>query len=162
MKQFKMRGIDYKDGVIDLYEDRVVLLPPDLINLLSSVYGEGSKSILVFLGKKMGRRMSETWEEHLRPKTLEDLTKIFCQFMSTGGWGELEPDKITEEEIIVKVNYNIAAEIEPPTRHICYFLNGILSGFGEFALYRASVEEVECMVEGKKEKCVFVIKKKQE
>ena len=162
MKTFKMRGINVKEGVIDLYGERVVLLPPDLINLLASVYGEGSKSILVFLGKKMGRRLSETWEEHLKPKTLEDLTKIFCQFVSTGGWGELEPEKISEDEIIVKVSYNIATEIDPPTKHICYFLNGILSGFGEFALYRASVEESECSIEGKTDKCVFIIKKKSE
>src|SRR5271157_89605 len=162
MKNFKMRGINFKDGFIDLYGERIVLLPPDLINLLSSVYGEGAKSLLVFLGKKMGRRMSETWEEHLKPKTLEQLTNIFCQFMSTGGWGEFEPDKVTEEEIIVKVKYNIAIEIDPPTKYICYFLNGILSGFGEFALYRATVEELDCMVDEKKDNCSFAIKKKEE
>jgi len=54
-----MRGIKTKDGVIDLYDERIVLMPPNIIDLLAQIYGEGSKSLLIFLGKKMGIMVPE-------------------------------------------------------------------------------------------------------
>lgn len=158
-----MRGIKIKDGVVDLYDERIVLMPPTIIDLLAQVYGEGSKSLLIFLGKKMGRKMIENWEEHLRPKSLEQLTEIFTSFMSTEGWGTFEAVKITEEEIIIQVRDVISKKLPTPTQHICYFLNGNMAGFGEFALYRAQVDETQCQIEDPDvEYCEYVIKKREE
>ncbi len=160
VKEFKRQGITVKNGIIDFFGERIALFPPNFISLVSSVYGEGAIAILVFLGKKMGLRMSETWDENLQPKTLEQFTTLFCQFMSTCGWGKFEPGIITEQEIIVNIMHNINTELENPTKYICYFLKGLLLGFGEYALYRADVQEVECAGEDANKTCVFVIRKK--
>ena len=163
MKTMKLRGVKVKDGVIDLFDERIVLMPPNIIDLLAQVYGEGSKSLLIFLGKKMGRKMIENWEEHLRPKTLEQLTNIFTSFMSTAGWGQIETVKVTEEEIILRVYNVVSTKLSTPTKHICYFLSGNFSGFGEFALYRAQVDETKCMIEDPSiDYCEFSIKKREE
>lgn len=157
---YKKEGIGIKGGVIDFFGERIVLVPPNIINLLSSIYGEGAKSLLNFLGKKMGRRMAENWDEMLKPNSLRQLTTIFCQYLSASGFGHFEPNKIEEKEIEIRVNHSIAGEMEPLTKHICYFLNGMMLGFGEFALYRAKVDEIECTVDTHKDSCLFSIKKK--
>ncbi|GAB4305829.1 MAG: hypothetical protein Kow0069_02090 [Promethearchaeota archaeon] len=163
MKSFKMRGIQSKDGVVELYDERIVLMPPTIIDLLAQVYGEGSKSLLIFLGKKMGRKMIENWDDHLRPKTLEQITRIFTEFMSTGGWGQMEPVKITEEEIVVQVKNVVSTKLPNATKHICYFINGNLAGFGEYTLYRAQVEETKCSLDDPNlDYCEYSIKKREE
>ena len=53
-KEFKVKGIEYRDGEIKLYDERTVLFPPNIITFLGSVYGQGSKPLLVFLGKRIG------------------------------------------------------------------------------------------------------------
>jgi predicted hydrocarbon binding protein len=145
-KEFKMKGIEYKDGSISLYDERVVLFPPYIISLLGSIYGQGSKSLLVYLGKKMGRLLAENWEEHLRPKSLEQLTEIFFTMTGAAGWGNFSVEKVSENEIIVKLNDNIALSDENPLNHICDFISGYLSGFGEFAFYSAQVIESKCSI----------------
>jgi len=160
VKAFKNQGINVKNGVLDFFGERIVLFPPSIISLFSSIYGEGAMSLLVFLGKKMGRRMSENWDENLRPITLEQFTTIFCQILSTCGWGKFEPVLITEQEIVVHIEHNVSEELEVLSKHICYFIRGLLLGFGEYALYRADVQELDCSIESEKKHCVFEIRKK--
>lgn len=161
MKDFKMKGLESKDGKVSLFGERIVFVPPSIITLLGQIYGEGSKPLLKYLGKKMGRRLIENWEEHLRPKTLEQLTDIFLDMVSTSGWGKFKAEKISEEEITIKLEYNISKGEENLSRDICYFINGLLSGFGEFALYSAQVTEIECSVINSDIKaCKFVVKKR--
>jgi predicted hydrocarbon binding protein len=160
VKAFKNQGINVKNGVIDLFGERIVLFPPSIISLLSSIYGEGAMSLLVFLGKKMGRRLSENWDENLKPNTLEQFTTIICQFMSTCGWEKFDPYLITEQQIIVHIGHNVNEELEVPSKHICYFIRGLLLVFGEYALYRADVQKLDCSIENEKKHCVFEIRKK--
>ncbi|OLS13351.1 MAG: hypothetical protein RBG13Loki_3038 [Promethearchaeota archaeon CR_4] len=160
MKEFNKQVNYTKDGVIDFFGERIVLFPPDIISLLSTVYGQGAEALLVFLGKKMGRRMSEKWEESLKPVTLEQFTNLFCQFISTCGWGRFDPVEISEQTIVVNIKHNITEELDIPTKHICYFIKGLLLGFGEYALYRADVQEIDCTTENKNKTCVFEIRKK--
>jgi len=156
-----MKGIEQDNGALNLYEERVVLFPPNIITLLGSVFGKGSKSLLVYLGKKMGRRLAENWEEHLRPQNLQELTQIFFEKTSIAGWGNFNVEKVSEEEIIVTLENNIAHSEDQPLRHICDFLMGYLAGFGEFALYSAKVSETECSIDNQnKEKCKFLIEKR--
>lgn len=162
MKDLKLKGLEYSDGIYRLFNQRFVFFPPQIIDLLSSIYGEGVKPLLIWLGKKMGRVLIEIWEENLKPKTLEDLTDIFCEMFSNMGWGKIEPHEITEEVIILKLYNNISSYMENNFKYICYFISGILSGFGEFALYRASVSEIECMIiDMEKRCCIFKIEKKR-
>ena len=88
----------------------------------------------------MGRRLIETWEEHLRPKNLENLTKIFVDMVSTSGWGRFSAENVSEETITIKLENNIGSN---EGADIGYFISGLLSGFGEFALYSAHVSEID-------------------
>ena len=74
MKNFKLKGLKYNQGKYDLYNDRFVFFPPKLIDILSSIYGEGAKSLLVWLGKKAGWTLIQNWEDKLKPKTPKLLT----------------------------------------------------------------------------------------
>ncbi len=162
MKDLKLKGLEYSEGIYKLFNQRFVFFPPQIINLLSSIYGEGVKPILVWLGKKMGRVLIENWEEVLKPKTLKELTTLFCEMFSNMGWGKLESQEVSEDKIVIKLSQNISSSLENNFKYVCYFLSGVFSGFGEFALYRATVSEKECIIDDpEKEFCIFNIEKKE-
>jgi len=159
MKDLKMKGLEAKDGIVKLFEERIVFVPPTIITLLGQIYGEGANPLLKYLGKKMGRRLIETWEEHLRPKTLIQLTEIFLDMISTSGWGNFKLEKIIEdEEIIIKLENNVGKVSGGPSLYIDYFISGLLSGFGEFAFYNAQVSIEESSEELNS---IFIIKKRK-
>lgn len=147
MRNLKLKGLKYSKGKFLLFDDRFLFFPPQLIDILSSIYGEGVKSLLVWLGKKMGWTLSQKWEEHLKPKTLDDLVNQFCIILSNQGWGVLNPKKISEDIILIEHNHNISSELENKSKNFCFFITGVLSGFGEFAFYRAKVYESSCSLE---------------
>lgn len=156
-----MKGLESKDGILRLFGERTVFIPPNIITLLGQIYGEGSNPLLKYLGKKMGRRLIENWEEHLRPKNLEQLTEIFLDMVGNSGWGNFYSEKISEDEIIIRLDDNIAKEEGNHSRDICYFINGLLSGFGEFAFYSAQVIEQDCsVIDNTVPSCRFIIKKR--
>ena len=72
MRNLKLKGLKYEKGTYHLYEDRYVFFPPQIIDVLSSIYGEGVKSLLVWLGKKAGWDLIQDWDENLKSKTLND------------------------------------------------------------------------------------------
>ena len=144
MRNLKLKGLKYHKGKFELFSDRFVFFPPQLIDILSSIYGEGAKSLLVWLGKKAGWTLIQNWEENLKPKTLEDLVDNFCNIISNHGWGIFIPKQISEELIIIELHNNISLELENKSNYFCNFLTGFLTGFGEFALYRVSVSETNC------------------
>ena len=65
---------------------------------------------------------------------------MFADMVSTSGWGRFSVEKISEELISIKLENNIGSDDGPD---IAYFIAGLLSGFGEFALYSAQVSEIE-------------------
>ncbi|MGQ4873765.1 MAG: hypothetical protein ACP6IY_06805 [Promethearchaeia archaeon] len=147
MKNLKLKGLKYSNGRYELFDIRFVFFPPQIIDILSSIYGEGVKSLLVWLGKKAGWIYAQTWEENLKPKNLEDLVNQFCNILSNQGWGYFIPKEISEKSITIELYHIISSEMENKTKNICYFINGILTGFGEFALYRVNVQEIQCSIE---------------
>jgi predicted ArsR family transcriptional regulator len=162
MRNLKLKGLKYNKGRFDLFNERFVFFPPQLIDILSSIYGEGVKSLLVWLGKKTGWKLVQNWEENFEPKTLDELTEKFCSIMSNQGWGNFTSDQISEDKIIITLKHNISSDMDNRSRYVCYFLSGVMTGFGEFALYRVNVREEECAIEDPtKESCMFVIGKKQ-
>ena len=82
MKNLKLKGLKYNKGTFELFNDRFVFFPPQLIDILASIYGEVVKSLLVWLGKKAGWALIQKWEENLKPKTLNDLVMQFCNIIS--------------------------------------------------------------------------------
>lgn len=158
MKDLKIKGLESKDGIVKLFDERIVFIPPSIITLLGQIYGQGSVPILKYLGKKMGRRLIEIWEEHLRPKTLENLTEIFLDMVSASGWGNFSIVEMSSQKIQIKLSYNISREEENPTQDICYFITGLLTGFGDFAFYSSKVIEAKCSIANKSEtSCIFII-----
>lgn len=160
MRNLKLKGLKYNKGKFELFNDRFVFFPPQLIDILSSIYGEGVKSLLVWLGKKAGWTLIQNWEEHLKPKTLVDLVNHFCNIISNHGWGRFIPKQISENIIIIELHHNISSELETKSKYFCYFITGLLSGFGEFALYHTSVTEINCSLDNSSLKfCEYKIEK---
>ncbi len=147
MRNLKLKGLKYNKGKYLLYNDRFVFFPPQIIDILSSIYGEGVKSLLVWLGKKTGWTLIQNWEENVKPKTLEDLINQFCNLLSNHGWGRFVPKQISDDLIIINLYHNISSELENKSKYFCYFITGILTGIGEFALYRVNVNENNCCLE---------------
>jgi len=164
MGQLKIEGMEYKNGEIKIFDDRLCLFSPKIITSLGNIYGEGSKALLIYLGKKMGRRLIETWEEHLRPENVDELMEVFLSMFNLQGWGYLElitmnSKNIDELNLIeLKLTQNVASTDTTPKGHICDFIVGYLSGFGEFAMHGAVVEETACSILNPNEpECKFVI-----
>ncbi|MHA1798568.1 MAG: hypothetical protein ACTSVY_08990 [Candidatus Helarchaeota archaeon] len=145
MKSLKHKGISFENGVISLYDERIVLFPPTIIGLLSSIYGEGAEPLLVFLGKKLGRSMIEKWDEELKPKNLEEITNIFVDMFNANGWGQLVARDTGEDQIIFQLLHNVSASLEIPSKFIDYFITGYITGFADYVYYKARVQETLCM-----------------
>jgi predicted hydrocarbon binding protein len=161
MRNLKLKGLKYEKGIYRLYEDRYIFFPPQIIDVLSSIYGEGVKSLLVWLGKKAGWDLIQDWDENLKSKTLNDLVSNFCSILSNQGWGNYLPTQISDEKIIIELSYNISNLLPTKSKYICYYITGVLTGFGEYALYRVNVSERKCCIENPNEKvCEFIIEKK--
>ncbi len=148
MRNLKLKGLKYNKGKYLLYNDRFVFFPPQIIDILSSIYGEGVKSLLVWLGKKTGWTLIQNWDENLKPKSLEDLINHFCNdYLSNQGWGRFVPKQISDDLLVINLYHNISSELENKSKYFCYFITGILTGIGEFALYRVNVIEKDCCLE---------------
>ena len=160
MRNLKLKGLKYNKGKYILYDNRFIFFPPQIIDILSSIYGEGVKSLLVWLGKKAGWALIQDWDENLKSKSLNDLVNNFCSIISNHGWGKFAPKQISEDLIIIQVNHNISKELEGTSKNVCYFLTGLLTGFGEYALYRVNISESECCIDNSKlDSCEFKIEK---
>ena len=158
MRTLKLKGLKYLKGKFELYDQRFVFFPPQIIDILSSIYGEGVKSLLVWLGKKAGWSLIQNWDDNLKSKTLNDLVNQFTTILTSHGWGYFNPKKISDDLIIIELNHNLSKELN--SKHTCYFINGILSGFGEYALYKVNVIESKCCIEdSKSSSCEFRIEK---
>ncbi len=160
MRNLKLKSLKYANGKYLLFDHRVIFFPPQLIDILSSIYGEGVKSLLVWLGKKAGWKLIQKWEEDLNLKSLNDLVSQFCTFINNYGWGQFIPKKISEDLIIIALYSNISFELDNKSQYFCYFITGLLTGFGEFALYRVNVTESQCSLDDSNLKnCEFRIEK---
>ena len=87
MRTLKLKGLKYLKGKFELYDQRFVFFPPQIIDILSSIYGEGVKSLLVWLGKKAGWSLIQNWDDNLKSKTLNDLVNQFTTILTSHGWG---------------------------------------------------------------------------
>lgn len=147
MRNLKLKGLKYDKGKYDLYDERFVFFPPQIIDILSSIYGEGVKSLLVWLGKKVGWALIQNWDDHLKSKTLSDLVNQFCSIVSNHGWGIFNPKQISDNLIVIELQHNISNNLNNKSKYICYYITGLLAGFGEYALYKVNVIENNCSIE---------------
>ena len=160
MRNLKLKGLKYEKGTYQLFNDRFVFFPPQIIDVFSSIYGEGVKSLLVWLGKKAGWALIQDWDENLKLKSLNDLVTQFCNIISNHGWGRFVPKTVSDKLIIIDLYQNVSSELENKSKYICYYITGILAGFGEYALYRVNVTEIDCRLENpERESCQFKIEK---
>ncbi len=160
MRNLKLKGLKYDKGKYDLYNERFVFFPPQIIDILSSIYGEGVKSLLVWLGKKVGWALIQDWDDHLKSKTLSDLVNQFCNIISNQGWGIFNPKQISDNLIVIELQHNISNNLNIKSKYICYYITGLLAGFGEYALYKVNVIENNCSIEDQDlNSCEFRIEK---
>ncbi len=160
MKSLKLKGLEYTNGVIRLFEERVVLFPPSIIGLLSSIYGEGAEPLLVFLGKKLGRSMIEKWDFELKPKSIKEITEIFSDLFSTTGWGQMVARDVSDDQIIFQLMHNVSKTLEIPSKFIDFFITGYITGFAEYIFYKAKVQETLCMIDDENlDFCQWVVNK---
>lgn len=160
MRNLKLKGLKNNKGKYDLYDERFVFFPPQIIDILSSIYGEGVKSLLVWLGKKVGWVLIQNWDENLKSKSLNDLVDQFCSILSNHGWGRFTPKKISDNLIVIELQHNISNELNNKSKYICYYITGLLTGFGEYALYKVNIIENICCVDDPSLKsCEFRIEK---
>jgi len=160
MKSFKLKGIESANGVIKLFDERVVLFPPSIIGLLSSIYGEGAEPLLVFLGKKLGRNMIEKWDFELKPKNVKEITEIFTDLFSATGWGQLIARDVSDEQAVFQLMHNVSRSLEIPSKFIDYFITGYITGFAEYIYYKAKVQETLCMIDDESlDFCQWVVNK---
>ena len=160
MRNLKLKGLKNIKGKYDLYDERFVFFPPQIIDILSSIYGEGAKSLLVWLGKKVGWVLIQNWDENLKSKSLNDLVNQFCSILSNHGWGRFTPKKISDNLIVIELHHNITNDLSNKSKYICYYITGLLAGFGEYALYKVNIIENTCYVEDPSLKsCEFRIEK---
>ncbi|MBN1802121.1 MAG: hypothetical protein JW891_11475 [Candidatus Lokiarchaeota archaeon] len=162
MKNLKLTGLKYSTGKYELFKERFVFFPPQIIDILASIYGEGVVSLLVWLGKRAGRDLIQNWETSMKPKTLKDLTNLFISTLSQLGWGKFEVKNVSEQEIVISHKENVAKELENPQKFMCYFIKGMLVGFGEYAIYkpnsRIMVTETQCVIDDPNAKsCEYII-----
>ena len=81
--------------------------------------------------------------------------------MSQIGLGRFIIKQVSDEVIIIEHHNNISLELESKAKYFCYFIQGILVGFGEFALYRVDVKETQCCIDDPNVKsCEYLIMKK--
>lgn len=159
MKNLKLKGLKYNKGKYFLYDQRYLFLPPQVIDILASIYGEGVKSLLVWLGKKAGWEYAQNWEENLNPSSLDYFVEKFCEKLNGQGWGKFIPKKISEDEIIIQLHDNISLKLEK-SKYYCHFISGILTGLGEFTLYKVDVDETKCSVDDENSQfCEFKLSK---
>jgi len=64
MKNLKLKGLKFNKGIYQLFNDRFAFFPPQIIDILASIYGEGVKSLLVWLGKKTGWKLIQIFPTH--------------------------------------------------------------------------------------------------
>ena len=160
MRNLKLKGLKYDKGKYELYNERFVFFPPQIIDILSSIYGEGVKSLLVWLGKKVGWASIQNWDEQLKSKTLSDLVNQFCTIISNHGWGIFDPKQISDNLIVIELQHNISNNLNNKSKYICYYITGLLAGFGEYALYKVNVIENSCTIEDPSlNSCEFRIEK---
>jgi predicted hydrocarbon binding protein len=160
MRNLKLKGLKYEKGKYDLYKERFVFFPPQIIDILSSIYGEGVKALLVWLGKKVGWALIQDWDDQFKSKTLNDLVNQFCSIMSNQGWGIFIPKQISDNLIVIELQNNISNIFNNKSKYICYYITGILAGFGEYALYKVNVIENNCNIEDpSRNSCEFRIEK---
>ena len=55
MKNLKMKSLKYTRGRYEFFDDRVIMFPPQILDILSSIYGEGVKSWCGLERKQDGR-----------------------------------------------------------------------------------------------------------
>jgi len=160
MRNLKLKGLKNNKGKYDLYDERFVFFPPQIIDILSSIYGEGVKSLLVWLGKKVGWVLIQNWDENLKSKSLNDLVDQFCSILSNHGWGRFTPKKISDNLIVIELQHNISNDLNNKSKYICYYITGLLTGFGEYALYKVNtIENICCVEDPSLKSCEFRIEK---
>ncbi|QEE14857.1 hypothetical protein DSAG12_00677 [Promethearchaeum syntrophicum] len=151
--------INKEDGLF-FCEEKVSLVPVDIISSLGSIFNTGSKSIFQYLGKKFGRFLAEKCDSQYETKDLKRFSNNFLKMTSLTGWGKFTLGIFSDEEISIKLYYNISKFEKREKKFICTYVLGILNGFGEYIMKNVKISEIKCSNNNKENQyCEFLIQK---
>ena len=155
MKEF----INKEDGLF-FCEENVSLVPVDIISSLGSIFNTSSKSILQYLGKKFGRFLAEKCDSQYETKDLKKFSNNFLKMASLTGWGKFTLAILNDEELAIKLYYNISNFKKQEEKFICSYILGFLNGFGEYIMKNVNVLEIKCSINNQDNQyCEFLIQK---
>lgn len=155
-----MKELINKDDGLFFCEENIALVPVDIISSLGSIFNTGSKPILQYLGKKFGRFLAEKCDSQYETKDLKKFSNNFLKMASLTGWGKFTLTFLNDEEIAIKLHYNIAIIIKQERNFICSYILGLLNGFGEYIMKKVKVLETQCSIENQNNQyCEFLIQK---
>jgi len=155
-----MKELINKDDNLSFCEENFTLIPVDIISSLGSIFNTGSKPIIQYLGKKFGRFLAEKCDSQYETKDLKKFSNNFLKMASLTGWGKFKLTFLDDEEMIIKLNNNIATFKNQEKKYICSYILGILNGFGEYIMKNVNILETKCSIENIDNRyCEFLIKK---
>jgi len=151
--------INKEDGLF-FCDEKISLVPADLVSSLGSIFDTGSKPILQYLGKKFGIFLAEKCDSQYETKDLKKFSNNFLKMVSLTGWGKFTLGILSDEEVTIKLYYNISNFEKPEKKYICSYILGILNGFGEYIMKNVNVVEIKCSNNNQENQyCEFLIQK---
>ena len=155
-----MKEIINKDDGLFFCEENMTLIPVDIISSLGSIFNSGSESILQYLGKKFGRFLAEKCDSQYESKDLKKFSNNFLKMASLTGWGKFTLAILNDEELTIKLYYNISNLKKQEKNFICSYILGFLNGFGEYIMKNVNVLETKCSINNQDNQfCEFLIRK---
>ena len=155
-----MKELINKDDGLFFCEENVALVPVDIISSLGLIFNTGSKSILQYLGKKFGRFLAEKCDSQYETKDLKKFSNNFLKMASLTGWGKFTLAILNDEELAIKLYYNISNFKKQEEKFICSYILGFLNGFGEYIMKNVNVLEIKCSINNQDNQyCEFLIQK---
>jgi predicted hydrocarbon binding protein len=139
----------------------VILRPYDLVQL-GALVGSGSEDILIWTGKSIGKNLCQAVMEINKIKKRDKLIQAVVETLSNLGFGKFSINYSEGKSCIIRVSNPISSAIKDKNdaKVLCNLYNGIFIGMLSGSGVEVDGEEIECVLEGKKE-CVFEYKFKE-
>ncbi len=134
----------------------VILRPDDLVQL-GALVASGSEDILIWTGKNIGKKITNTLQNVMKKKKSRDkLIEFVLDALSNLGFGEFDLKYSKGKEAIIMVNNPISTTIKDKqdANVLCNLYNGIFMGMLNGTGLQVEGEEIECVLKGAKQ-CVY-------
>lgn len=130
---------------------------------LQETIGDAAASLVLYsLGMKAGERVYMLYSREYDLKTMESLLGFLKVNMFSSGWGIIDEQRVTRNQIVITVKNHWECEVigKPGQKRKSDYLRGLLTGYFSAALKKkiATEEIISCKKEGEHTKTTFIIK----